>query len=180
MNVDPLPLSTRLWFSFVCLFRVLFDAAFAGRVWTVREALPAPPPPPALPEEPAIDPLASSLQLLALLQREGRLVDFLEQDITSFSDEDVGAAARVVHQGCGKALRAHATIAPVRDEAEDEPVEVAAGYDPAEIKLTGKVSGKAPYRGTLRHRGWRISSLRLPTAVAGHDLHVVAPAEVEL
>lgn len=134
----------------------------------------------AAPTEPVEPDPRGALTLLALLQREGRLVDFLEQDVASFSDADVGAAARLVHEGCRKALRAHATIAPVRSEAEESRVTVDEGYDPAAVKLTGKVGPKPPYQGTLRHAGWRVSGLRLPRALAGHDAELVAPAEVEL
>jgi hypothetical protein len=122
----------------------------------------------------------SALLLLGLLQREGRLVDFLEQDISAFGDAEVGAAARVVHEGCRKALRGHAEVASVRDEEEDSRVEVAEGVESGAIKLTGNVTGKPPYRGVLRHRGWRVVRLELPAALAGHDPSVVAPAEVEL
>jgi len=118
--------------------------------------------------------------LLALLQAEGRLVDFLQQDISDFDDVDVGAAARVVHQGCGKVLSAHAELEPVRSEAEDTAVEIAEGYDPAEIKLTGALSGTPPYRGILRHAGWRARALRLPRCLSAHDPSVLAPAEIEL
>jgi hypothetical protein len=120
------------------------------------------------------------LQLLALLQREGRLVDFLQQDIASFEDADVGAAARVVHEGCRKALLSHATLEPVRTEEEESRVSVEAGYDPTEVKLTGNVAGQPPFRGVLRHRGWRVRELRLPEPLAGHDFRVVAPAEIEI
>lgn len=180
----PLPFGTRLWFAFVCFFRVLFDGSFAARVWSVRAALPPPSPKegekkiePKKSEPPAVD---AALQLLALFQREGRFVDFLEEDVTTFSDADVGAAARVVHEGCRKALRAHATVKPVRTEDEGAKVVVAAGTASSEVKLVGNVVGEAPFHGTLRHRGWRIEELRLPTSMAGHDARVVAPAEVEL
>jgi hypothetical protein len=121
-----------------------------------------------------------ALQLLALFQREGRLIDFLEQDIAAFADAEVGAAARVVHEGCRKALREHATLQPVRTETEGASLTLAAGFDPAEVKLTGNVQGAAPYKGVLRHRGWRASSISLPVPMRGHDARVLAPAEVEL
>ncbi|WP_437619966.1 DUF2760 domain-containing protein [Sorangium sp. So ce1151] len=142
-----------------------------------KEPAPAPRATPAPPSPPAA---SSALQLLALLQREGRLVDFLEQDIASFGDADVGVAARMVHEGCRKALRGHAKLAPVRREDEGARVTLEAGYNPSEIKLIGNVSGSAPYRGVLRHRGWRADELSLPTPVAGHDASIIAPAEVEL
>lgn len=203
----PLPWSTRLWFAFVCFFRVLFDPQFAARAWQARAALPpaepAGPPDrrerareggaPSLPgpekgaepdrgaeKAPAAPAVGSALQLLALLQREGRLVDFLEQDIASFSDADIGAAARMVHEGCRRALHSHAKLVPVRSEDEGTKVTLEAGYNPAEVKLIGNVSGSAPYRGVLRHRGWRADELSLPTPIAGHDASIIAPAEVEL
>lgn len=120
-----------------------------------------------------------ALQLLAALQRDGRLVDFVEQDIASFSDADVGAAARVVHEGCRGVVRAHATIAPIRSEEEGAKVTLDAGFGP-EIKLTGDVRGVAPYKGTLKHKGWKATSMKLPIPVRGHDAKIVCPAEVEL
>ncbi len=121
-----------------------------------------------------------ALILLELLQREGRLVDFLEQDVQSYSDEDVGAAARVVHEGCRKSLRAHLDVEPIRSEAEGSALTLESGYDARAVKLVGDVRGSAPYRGSLRHRGWRAKELRLPEPVEGHDASVLAMAEVEL
>jgi len=174
----------RLWFAYVAFFKVLFDPTFASRAAALAEgkveepkALPPAKKEKAAPEKPASD---AALQLLALFQREGRFVDFLEEDVTTFSDADVGAAARVVHDGCRKALHDHAKIAPVRTEDEGTKVTVKEGTPPAAVKLVGNVSGSAPFSGTLRHRGWRIDDLALPTAVDGHDPRYVAPAEVEL
>jgi hypothetical protein len=135
-----------------------------------------PPPSPAL-APPAEEGSSSALVLLGVLQREGRLVDFVEQDIDAFSDAEVGAAARVVHAGCRKALRGACAVEPVRAEAEEAVVEVAALDG---VKLTGSVGGKPPYRGVLRHRGWRVTKLDLPEPVDGHDAHVVAAAEIEV
>lgn len=183
---DPLPFFTRLWFSWVCFFRVLFDGAYAARLHAgSAPALPEPEPskvkapaPSPLPERDVSD--EAALHLLALLQREGRLVDFLEEDVASFSDADIGAAARVVHAGCRKALRDHVTLEAVRSEEEGARVTLAEGFDADAVKLTGDVRGSAPYTGTLRHRGWRVASLSLPKSVGEHDARVVAQAEVEL
>ena len=120
-----------------------------------------------------------ALLVLSLLQREGRLVDFLQQDVAGFDDADVGTAARVVHEGCKKALASHATLAPVRTEREGGPVEIAEG-DVARVKLVGDVRGAAPFKGVLRHKGWQVVELTLPVPTAGHDARLVAPAEVEL
>ncbi len=202
---DPtLPLLTRLWFAWACFFRVLFDASFAARAWSARTAKELPPAPTSTAELPSASradasppksirsvsraseklppgpPLESALQLLGLLQRDGRFIDFLEQDIASFADVEIGAVARVVHEGCRKALHDHATIAPIRAEEEGAAVTLPEGYSPALVKLSGKVQGSAPYKGVLRHRGWRAEGLVLPTPVKGHDSSVIAPAEVEL
>jgi len=181
----PLSFWTRLWFAWVCLVRVLFSGNDAARVYAALRADRATSPrlaPPRSPAEissaaPATTP---ALQLLALFQREGRLVDFLKQDIAAFSDADVGAAARVVHEGCRRALEAHAQIAPIRAEPEGGALELSPGFDISEVKLTGQVQGAAPYRGILRHRGWRATSFRLPVPVSGHNPSILAPAEVEL
>jgi Domain of unknown function (DUF2760) len=189
-EIPSLPLSTRLWFAWLCFFRVLFDGAFAGRLWSVREPPALRPPAPPREAEPGPAPQAmapetptdsvQALQLLSLLQREGRLVDFLQQDIATFPDADVGAAARIVHDGCRRALLAHATIEPVRAETEGARVVLPAGFAPDDVKLTGGVGGEPPYKGVLRHRGWRATRLELPKIVGDHDAHVLAPAEVEL
>jgi hypothetical protein len=121
-----------------------------------------------------------ALQMLALLQQQGRLIDFLEEDIGDFSDQDVGAAARLVHQGCGQVLTDYATIQPVRDEAEGSTVGVDAGFDAAAIRLTGHLVGQAPFSGKLVHRGWRAVELRLPQMAPEHDFAILAAAEVEL
>jgi hypothetical protein len=155
-----------------------------------RDPLPAVPEAPSLASGSAVeqapeptDLLTSpepALQLLGLLQREGRLIDFLEQDVSSFDDAAIGAAARVVHDGCRRALRAHATIVPVRDEPEGTPIDIEEGVDSASITFVGNVGDGSPRRGLLRHRGWRSESLSLPKAVGPHDPSILAPAEVEL
>jgi hypothetical protein len=193
---NELPFATRLWFVWACFFRVLFDGAFARRAFDARSpALPqlreTPPltnsaptkkPPKGPTNEtraPAPD-LSPALQLLALLQREGRFIDFIEQDVASFPDAEIGAAARVVHEGCRRALRAHAKLTPIRSEDEGARVTLAAGFRPTDVKLTGNVGGQAPYAGVLVHRGWRAADVTLPTSTEGHDVFVLAPAEVEL
>ncbi|MBS2012748.1 MAG: DUF2760 domain-containing protein [Deltaproteobacteria bacterium] len=186
-----MPFFSRLFYAWVVYFRVLFDGEYAALLQAGGpKALPEPEkrPEPEKKEEkkaepkgpPPPPPTDAALQLLALLQREGRLVDFLEEDVASFADADIGAAARVVHAGCRKALREHVKLAPVRAEEEGSKVTLPESFDPAQVKLTGNVQGKGPYAGTLRHRGWRAEEITLPTAVEGHDPHVLAQAEVEL
>lgn len=121
-----------------------------------------------------------ALALLALLQREGRLVDFLREPLEGFSDADIGAAARDVHRGCRKVLDQHLTLEPVMPGAEEAQVAVPKGFDPAEIRLIGEARGEPPFRGTLRHHGWRVVDAKLPALADGVDRAVIAPAEVEL
>jgi hypothetical protein len=121
-----------------------------------------------------------ALALLALLQREGRLVDFLRESLDGFSDADIGAAAREVHRGCKKVLEQHLSLEPVLPGAEEDKVTVPKGFDPAEIRLVGQARGEAPYAGVLRHHGWRATAVKLPALTEGVDRTVLAPAEVEL
>lgn len=198
----PLPLPTlgqRIALAFSAFFTVLGDADAAARVRrAVDGATIAPPAPPtastppaqpvAAPRAPVAPPApvfeaanpAAALQLLGLLQREARLIDFAEEDLAGHPDADIGAAARVVHAGCRRVLREHFTLQAVRTEAEGSRLTLAAGFDAAAVRLTGNVVGQAPYSGTLNHRGWRAAEVKLPKLAAGHDASVVAPAEVEL
>ena len=178
----------RLWLALVCFFKVVFDRDFAGRVAALRAPLSAPRSelevrgtPPGTPAalqagQPAR--AEPALRLLANLQREGRLVDFLEEEIAAFPDAQIGAAARAVHAGCRKALRQIFKLAPVRLEAEGGAVVIPSGFDANAVRLTGNVVGDPPFRGILRHHGWRVSETRLPSGSG--DPAVVAPAEVEL
>ena len=123
---------------------------------------------------------ASGLLLLSALQREGRLVDFLQQDVAAFSDEQVGAAARVVHSGCRKLLHQYFELEPAAKEAEGSSITVAKGFDPQHVRLTGNVAGEPPFRGTVRHHGWVAREIRLPAPSESLDPRVLAPAEVEI
>lgn len=184
--MEPVGFVSRLWLAFVLPWRVLFDGIFAAKIEGLdRAPAIAPPPAPVVPEQKAEivrdEPdHGAALQLLALLQREGRLVDFLREDMAGFSDADIGAAARVVHQGCSRALAQHVDLEPIRSESEGAAIELPVGYDAAKVRVTGNVAGEPPYRGTLAHHGWRAKAVRLPTTSAGHDARIVAPAEVEV
>lgn len=137
-------------------------------------------PAPARPAAAGGDPTADgALRLLALLQQEGRLVDFLEEDIAPYSDAQVGAAVRAIHAGCRKALHERMQIARIFAEEDGARVEVPAGFDPGAVRLTGNVHGQPPFQGTLQHGGWRASDLSLPRT-AGVDPTILAPAEVEI
>jgi Domain of unknown function (DUF2760) len=123
---------------------------------------------------------AAALQLLALLQHEGRFVDFIEEDLTPYSDEQVGTAVRSIHDGCRSALRDRIALHPIFAAAEGATVTVERGFDPAAVRVIGNVRGEPPYRGVLRHPGWRSESVRLPERTGDGDATIVAPAEVEV
>lgn len=142
-----------------------------------REEKPTPPPKPIVLREPTPD---AALQLLSLLQSEARLLDFLKEDISAYADSEVGAAARIVHEGCRKVIEQHFDIAPVRTEEEGSRITVPKGFDPAEIRLTGHIVGNPPFSGVLVHRGWRAAKVKLPQLSEGHKVDILAPAEVEL
>lgn len=128
---------------------------------------------------PAVDRTAPALQLLGILQQEGRLIDFLEEDIDAYGDDQVGAAARTVHSGCRKALHERMRIARVHDADDGAAVEIGADFDPQRVRLTGNVHGQPPFLGTLEHGGWQVSGFVLPDLTGG-DASVLAPAEVEI
>lgn len=185
--VEPkLSLFARLMLVVRVFSRLLYDRDFAGAVHDlVHGELPCPPGAPMETGGSLQPPLKepspeAALQLLGLLQQGGRFVDFLEEDVSGFSDAEVGAAARVVHEGCRKVMHEHLSIEPVRLEEEGVRVTLESGFDASSIRVTGNVVGHPPFTGTLVHRGWRIRGVRLPKVAQGHDVGVLAPAEVEL
>ena len=118
--------------------------------------------------------------MLALLQREGRLLDFLLEDIQSCADAQVGAAVRDIHRQCRAALKEHLALEPILSQEEGAAVEVPAGFDPSAIRVTGNVTGQPPFKGTLQHHGWRVKEIKLAAPPEGQDELVLMPAEVEL
>ncbi len=120
------------------------------------------------------------LHLLSVLQREGRLMDFLAEDLDEYDDDQVGAAVRNIHENCNKALEKYITADAVMAESEEEEVTVPPEFDPSAVKLTGNVTGDPPFTGIVRHRGWRAGKIDLPTLSATRDPNIIAPAEVEI
>ncbi|MDB5884632.1 MAG: hypothetical protein JWR74_803 [Polaromonas sp.] len=178
---DPTPsFLKRVSLAFGSFFNTLSSPGYAARVQDLCEpAVPAPAAPaaPVVFKEAAPD---AALQLLALLQREARLIDFVQEDLSGYTDAEIGGPARLVHEGCAKVLREHFSLVPVRPEAEGSRITLDDGFDARAIRLTGNVVGQAPFHGALSHRGWRATDTRLPRLAAGHDASVLAQAEVEL
>ncbi len=133
------------------------------------------------PEGPSAGLVDRAVQLLALLQRDGRLIDFFFENIAPFSDAQVGAAARNVHESCRQTLERYIKLEPVIDSQEGQSVTVQEDFDPSTTKLMGNVTGQPPLRGVLRHHGWRATQIDMPPLPPeGLGRTVVAPAEVEI
>lgn len=135
------------------------------------------PVPAAIPQNQA---QAEVVTLLGIFQEKGRFVDFLMEDITPYSDADVGGVARAVHQGCKEALNEHFHIEPIRPEGEGASVTVPAGYSADEFRLVGNLSGEAPFTGKIVHKGWKTTSVKLPRVLKADHLPAIAPAQVEV
>lgn len=195
MTRQPPSLLSRIALAVSSFFSIIANPEFASRVEQLREGEPpvTPVTPPAPATAPSVTPVtapaasavqhpseAPALQLLGLLQREARFIDFIEEDVALYGDADIGAAARVVHEGCRKVLREHFSLEPVRSETEGSRITLAAGFDATQVRVTGNVVGQPPFVGSLSHRGWRVTDTRLPRQSDSHNHAIVAQAEVEL
>jgi hypothetical protein len=178
-NKPNMSFGARLRTALACFSRAIASPEFSAQAAALLRppVLAAPPKPVEVPPERLH---SSGLAVLSLFQREGRLIDFLQEDVSTFSDEDIGAAARVVHAGCRKALTQYLTLEPILKDAEGATVSVPAGFDAQRIRLTGSVTGQPPFRGTLKHHGWFAAEVRLPKIAEALDPRVLAAAEVEL
>lgn len=176
----------RFSYAFKSFFGILSSGEIPIDV--ARELVP--PPAPAAPAQvapvqqtPQAAPVESAdraVQMLAILQRDGRLIDFLTEDISPYPDAQIGAAVRDLHQSCKETLERYVKLEPVIASEEGQPVTLQEPVDPAEIKLIGNIVGRPPLRGLLRHRGWRVSAVNLPPLPNGAGRSVVAQAEVEI
>ncbi|MGL6072888.1 MAG: DUF2760 domain-containing protein [Fimbriiglobus sp.] len=174
-------------------FQTKLNAILAGGDVPVSATVPQPvtaisPPPVAKVEKP-ITPLApppppkptgEAVRLLALLQNEARLVDFLLEDISSAADAQIGQAVKEIHKKAGKVLKDHLTLTVVMGGNDGDTVTVAAGFDPSAVRMIGNVTGQPPFTGTLMHPGWRVKEVKLPALAEGADAYILQPAEVEL
>ena len=170
-------------------FRSFFALLFSGKLsddllrdlGAVRRESAPPPRPvtPAAPPPPAVSTSDGALQMIAILQRDSRLVDFLMEDITGYSDDQIGAAVRELHDQCRDSLGRYVKLEPVIDGVEGTYAK-SPSKNPNLVKFIGNVPAKPPEGGTLRHKGWRATKVDLPTLGAKQDAAVVAPAEIEI
>jgi hypothetical protein len=198
----------RLILAFKCFFAVLFGRRLPPEVISAR-LLPEPEEKQALARSIEVTPVESrergdgqaaqaaapivvtavdtsevarqgALHVLSLLQREGRLIDFLQENLEGYNDAQIGAAVRDIHKGCREALKSYLPLEPVMPGQENAQVQIDSGFDPNRVRLVGNVTGQPPFRGVLKHHGWRAREVKLPPLPEKIDLTVLAPAEVEL
>lgn len=169
---------SRISAAFRSFFSILFHGILPDDI-AAEFGFTRPTPAPAIQEPKASE---GALQMLHLLQRDSRLIDFFMEDIGSYSDDQIGAAVRTMHGECKASLVRHLTLSPVIDGVEGtyQKLDSSQVPDPNRIKLIGNVpaNGKVP-GGTLRHRGWMASSVSLPP-LGKQDPAIVAPAELEV
>jgi hypothetical protein len=172
----------RIFLAFRCFFNILFHGELSGEALTQlnltrKTAAPAAAPP--RPAAPVVKTADGALQLLGILQRDSRLVDFLMEDITSYEDDQIGAAVRELHDQCRDAVARYVTLTPVIDGVEGAFTQ-APSKDPNVVKFVGNVPAAPPSGGILRHRGWRAAKVDLPALAGKQDASIIAPAEIEV
>jgi hypothetical protein len=171
---------TRVKLAFAAFFTILFQGRLPAALQSTRPAESAAPAAPPAAPPPAVDGSDRAIQMLALLQRDGRLIDFLMEDLSAYADGQIGAAVRDVHAGCRGVLNRYLSLEPILAGKEGERTSVSPDLDPASVRLVGNVTGSPPFPGTLLHHGWRASRIELPPLGAPGGRSVVAQAEVEV
>lgn len=173
----------RILLAFRCFFEILFHGALSanalGALKLARREQAAPGPKGTPPAAALRTPADGALQILTILQRDSRVVDFLMEDIASYSDDQVGAAVRELHDQCRDSLARYVALQPVIDGVEGTPVKAPSG-DPHLVRFIGNVPAAPPSGGTLRHKGWRAAKVDLPALAAKEDTSIIAPAEIEI
>ena len=176
---------SRILLAFRAFFNILFqgrlsDALASSLGLSRRAAAPASGlKPSASAPVPAAQISDGALQMLGILQRDSRLLDFLMEDIASYTDDQIGAAVRELHDQCRDSVSRYVTLQPVIDGVEGTFVQ-APSKDPNLVKFVGNVPAKPPSGGTLRHKGWRAAKVDLPALAAKQDATILAPAEIEI
>jgi Domain of unknown function (DUF2760) len=169
----------RIVLAFRCFFNLLFSGALSPGTLTELRLAPREAARPAAPPPPAVRPADGALQLLSILQRDSRLIDFLMEDIAAYDDSQIGAAVRELHDQCRDAVNRYVSLEPVIDGVEGAFTK-APSSDPAIVKFVGNVPAKPPSGGLLRHKGWRAAKVDLPAIVTRTDVAIIAPAEIEI
>jgi hypothetical protein len=174
----------RISLAFRCFFNLLFGGALSEETLrdlklSRRETAAAKAAPAAASAAPSVKTSDGALQMLAIMQRDARLVDFLMEDISGYQDDQIGAAVRELHDQCRDSIARYVTLQPVIDGVEGTFAK-APSPDPNVVKFIGNVPAKPPAGGTLRHKGWRVATVNLPALSGKQDVTIVAPAEIEI
>ena len=178
---------------FAIAWRILTNGVFAAKVNALLDSAPAlaapAPAPPAVKERasvpvnpvPAKPVRSEAIGLLAALQREGRLIDFLKEPIDGYSDAQIGAAVRDIHRDCGAVLERQFAVRPVLEQTEGSSVPLTGALLKGRVKLSGKVGEGTPASGNLVHHGWQSTRCEVPVWTGDADsAAIIAPAEVEV
>jgi hypothetical protein len=171
----------RIWLAIRSFFSILFHGSLPeDAIGTLGLARRGAPKPQAASSAPAA-PRASdgALQMLSILQRDSRLIDFIMEDVAAYSDDQVGAAVRGLHDQARESLVRYVKLEPVIDGVEGTFTEPASS-DPTAVKFVGNVPAGKPSGGLLRHKGWRAAKIDLPPLNAKQDSTIIAPAEIEI
>ena len=178
----------RILLAFRAFFNILFGGALSDATMTelglsrraaTATAKAATPAKGAAPAAAVVKTSDGALQILSILQRDSRLIDFIMEDISAYSDDQVGAAVRGLHDQSREALSRYVALAPVIDSVEGTYAKTPGG-DPAAVKFIGNVPAGTPAGGVLRHKGWRATKVDLPALPARQDTAILAPAEIEI
>ena len=169
----------RIASAFRAFFAILFKSqipADIAQAFGFAKAKPQPAPKAVR----QLGPSDGALQMLGILQRDSRLLDFMMEDISAFEDDQIGAAVRNLHDQCRDSLTRYIRLVPVIDGVEGTFTKIDTN-DPNTVKLLGNVpaSGKAS-GGVLRHKGWRADNVDLPPLAASQNPAIIAPAEIEI
>lgn len=180
----------RISYAFRCLVSIVSDGQIPPDIaqelvtstaqLPARDTLPGQAATPAGEVPPETEFSERAVQVLSLMQRDGRLIDFLTENVLPYPDAQLGAAVRSIHESCRQVLERYLKLEPIIAAEEDQSVTVQSGFDPALIRLIGNVSGLPPFQGLLRHRGWRVTQVNLPSLPQGAGRLVISPAEVEV
>ncbi len=176
---------SRIILAFSCFFRILLNGVFAKELQEfLRKDDKKDLPHKELPEkneEKKDEIKIYGSRIFTLLQREGRFIDFLQEKIDSYSDAQIGAVARSLHGGCNKVMDNYIKIESVIDREEGLEVTVEKEeFDPSSIQIVGHVTGDPPFKGILRHHGWKVTEINLPGIPEGQNPAILQPAEVEI
>jgi len=120
------------------------------------------------------------LHTLSVLQREGRLLDFFDEDLGRYDDTQIGAAVRSIQEDCKRAVKKYIDPRPVVDSDEGQPITIPPGFDMDAITLVGDVAGDPPFEGIVKHPGWKAGKKEVPKLSDIQDPAIITPAEIQI